>query len=277
MNYRHVFHAGNFADVAKHLALLACLGALKRKDAPFVAIDTHAGRGLYDLQSSGSRKSKESDEGVQKLLRTGFSEPVLADYYSAIAATRGRPLTHYPGSPVLIGNALRRGDRGVFIETVAPEARALQRSIRSAGRVQVRQGDGYLELKALLPPPERRGLVLIDPPYEDPGEMKTVLGALQMAVRRWPTGVFLLWYPIISARARRAMHVRAGALQIPKTLSADIAMRADDAGVGLAGSGMLLINPPYGVEHQLREQYDAIHRHMAAAGGYVEIATLCPE
>ena len=277
MNYRHIFHAGNFADVANHLALLACLAALKRKDAPFVAIDTHAGRGLYDLQSPESRKSKESGLGVQKLIRSGFSEPALAGYFSAIGATHPQPLTHYPGSPLLIGNALRPGDRAVFIEQVAPEARALQRSIHSAGRVHVRHGDGYLELKGLLPPPERRGLVFIDPPYEDPDETRTVLAALQMAVRRWPTGVFLLWYPIISARARHAMHVRAGALRIPKTLALDIAVRADDAGVGLAGSGMLLINTPYGVEHQLREQYDALHRHLAGAGGYVEIQTLCPE
>jgi len=293
MNYRHIFHAGNFADVVKHVTLLACLTALKRKDTPFMVLDTHAGRGSYDLHSAESRRSKEAEAGVLALIRgtaggapatsatgaspAGIEEPALAEYFTAIGASKGMRLARYPGSPALIAAALRRGDRAVFIEQVASEARALEREITSAGKVQTRQDDGYEALKALLPPPERRGLVLIDPPYEDADEMKTVVTALQTAVRRWPTGVFLLWYPIISAAARRSMHARAAALRIPKTLSADLAVRADDAGVGLAGSGMLLINAPFGVEAQLRERYDAIHRHLAGAGGYVDIEMLTPE
>lgn len=277
MNYRHIFHAGNFADVVKHVTLLACLAALKRKDTPFMVLDTHAGRGSYDLHSAESRRSRQADAGVQALIRGGLHEPALAEYFTAIGASKGTRLARYPGSPALIAAALRRGDRAVFVEQVASEARALEREILSAGKVLVRQGDGYEALKALLPPPERRGLVLIDPPYEDANEMKTVIAALQMAVRRWPTGVFLLWYPIISATARRSMHARAAALRIPKTLSADLAVRADDAGVGLAGSGVLLVNAPFGVEAQLRERYDAMHRHLAGAGGYVEIQMLWPE
>ncbi|MFO1465059.1 MAG: 23S rRNA (adenine(2030)-N(6))-methyltransferase RlmJ [Steroidobacteraceae bacterium] len=277
MNYRHLFHAGNFADVAKHIALLDCLDALKRKQTPFMVLDTHAGRGWYDLRSAESRKSREADAGVQALIAGGFDEPALASYLKAVGAARGAKLARYPGSPALIGEALRPGDRAVFVELVAAEARAIEREVQTPGRMRTVIGDGYAQLKALLPPAERRGLVLIDPPYEDADELRQVLPALALGYERWPTGVYLLWYPIISARARESLHARATALRIPKMLYADIAVRADDAGVGLAGSGMLLINPPFGVEERLREQYDAVHRHLAAAGGYVDIGWLTPE
>ena len=125
MNYRHIFHAGNFADVVKHVTLLACLAALKRKDTPFMVLDTHAGRGSYDLHSAESRRSRQADAGVQALIRGGLHEPALAEYFTAIGASKGTRLARYPGSPALIAAALRRGDRAVFVEQVASEARAL--------------------------------------------------------------------------------------------------------------------------------------------------------
>lgn len=277
MNYQHIYHAGNFADVAKHVALLTCLDLIKRKPAPFLVLDTHAGRGIYDLHAAESRKTQEADAGVQALIKSGIDEPALADYFAAIRAVRGDRLGRYPGSPALIGASLRAGDRAEFVEIMPAEARAALREVSSAGKLHTNIGDGYALMKALLPPRERRGLVLIDPPYEDAAEVRQLLVALADAYERWPTGVYLIWYPIRSAELRRSMHARMQALRIPKMMFADLAVRADDVGIGLAGSGMILINAPFGVEAPLRASYDAIHRHLAAAGGYVDIDQLTPE
>src|SRR5713226_5878747 len=205
MNYKHIYHAGNFADVAKHVGLMYCLGALQRKDAAFFVLDSHAGRGYYDL-------------------------------------------------------------------------RAAEREIESLGRVRTEIGDGYAALKAFLPPDERRGLVLIDPPYESLDELKLMLQAFAEAYHRWASGIFLMWYPIRSATQRSMVHARFEALQIPKMLFADLAIHPDDAGVGLAGSGLMIVNPPYGTDEYLRDAYTAIHSGIAVPGaGYVEVARLTPE
>src|ERR1700738_165763 len=172
MNYRHIYHAGNFADVAKHVALLYCLRALKRKDARFFALDTHAGRGFYDLQAPEAQKSGEAERGVQHVIVDAIGNRSLAEYFTAIHARRGKRLPRYPGSPALIAQELRSQDRALFVELMPAEARAAEREIDSHGRVRTEIDDGYAALKAFLPPDERRGLVLIDPPYEGLGELK---------------------------------------------------------------------------------------------------------
>jgi 23S rRNA (adenine2030-N6)-methyltransferase len=278
MNYRHIYHAGNFADVAKHVGLQYCLGALRRKEAAFFALDSHAGRGYYDLQAAEAHKSGEADRGVQRLIETRIGAAPLADYFAAIHARRGKRLARYPGSPALIANALRPQDRALFVELLPAEARAVEREIESSGRVRTDIGDGYAALKAFLPPDERRGLVLIDPPYESMDELKLMLTAFADAYRRWPSGVFLIWYPIRSAAQRSQVHARFASLGIPKMLIADLAIHPDDAGVGLAGSGLMIVNPPYGADEYLREAYGEIHGGIAAPGaGYVEVARLTPE
>jgi 23S rRNA (adenine2030-N6)-methyltransferase len=278
MNYQHLFHAGNFADVSKHAALVFCLEALKRKEAPFFAMDTHAGRGLYDLQAPEVRKSGEAERGVQRLIASRAQDPALADYFAAIGARAGKRLALYPGSPALIASALRAQDRALFVELMPAEARAAERQIESAGRVRTEIGDGYAALKAFLPPEERRGLVLIDPPYESLDELKLMLQAFTDAYRRWPNGIFIIWYPIRSALQRGTVHARFEALGVPKMLIADLAIHPDDAGVGLAGSGLLIVNPPYGADDYLKEAYAAVHSGIAAPGaGYVEVGRLTPE
>jgi 23S rRNA (adenine2030-N6)-methyltransferase len=170
------------------------------------------------------------------------------------------------------------------------EARAGERYLESDGRIRLEQGDGYAALRSLLPPAERRGLVLIDPPYEGAEELKTLLAAFDDAYRRWSTGIFLIWYPILSASQRHGVHARFEALRIPKILYADLAIRPDDAGVGLAGSGLMIVNPPHGTDEFLHAAYSAIHRALVAPGatpgapsgnlsgaGYVEVARLTPE
>ena len=278
MNYRHIYHAGNFADVAKHVGLIYCLDAMKRKDSAFFVLDTHGGRGYYDLHGAEAQKSGEAERGIQRLLGAAGAWAPLAAYFAALGARPGARLARYPGSPALIAAALRPQDRAVCSELVPAEARAAERGIHSSGRFRVEVGDGYVALRSHLPPAERRGLVLIDPPYESPDELSLLAAALTDAYRRWPTGAFLVWYPILSAAQRRRVHTRLAALGIPKMLFADLAVHPDDASVGLAGSGLLLVNPPYGADDFLREAYAAIHDSLAEAGrGYVEVARLTPE
>lgn len=278
MNYRHIYHAGNFADVAKHVGLTYCLAALRRKDAAFFVLDSHAGRGFYDLQAAEAQKSGEAGRGVQRLIDTAIGEPALTDYFAAIHARRGKRLARYPGSPALIAAGLRPQDRALFVELMPAEARAAEREIETAGRTRTEIGDGYAALKAYLPPQERRGLVLIDPPYESVDELKIMLKAFADAYRRWPGGIFLMWYPIRSAVQRSLVHARCEALRVPKMLAADLAIHPDDAGVGLAGSGLIIVNPPHGADEYLQRAYCAIHGAVAAPGaGYVEVVRLTPE
>src|ERR1700722_5557901 len=278
MNYKHIYHAGNFADVAKHVGLVYCLSALQRKDSALFVLDSHAGRGFYDLQAPEAYKSGEAERGIQRLIETGLGETVLADYFAAIRARRGKRLARYPGSPALISGGSRHQDRALFDELMPAEARAAEREIESLGRVRTEIGDGYDALKAFLQPEERRGLVLIDPPYESLDELKLMLQAFKDAYRRWPSGIFLMWYPIRSATQRSRVHARFEALGIPKMLIADLAIHPDDAGVGLAGSGLLIVNPPYGADEYLADAYSAIHGGIATHGaGYVEVGRLTPE
>jgi 23S rRNA (adenine2030-N6)-methyltransferase len=278
MNYKHIYHAGNFADVAKHVALLYCLRALCRKESPFFVLDTHAGRGYYDLQAAEAAKSGEAERGIQRLIAAGSGSAALEDYLGTIRARRGKRLARYPGSPALIAECLRPQDRAIFVELAPAEARSIERELDSAGQISTQIDDGYAVLKAKLPPPERRGLVLMDPPYESLDEFKALLQAFADAHERWPTGTFLMWYPIRSAAQRSLVHSRFAALSIPKMLCAELAIFPDDAGVGLAGSGMMLVNPPYGADDFLQEAYGAIHQSIAAPGmGFVEVARLTPE
>ena len=277
MNYQHIYHAGNFADIAKHVGLVYCLEAQKRKDSAFFALDTHAGRGHYDLQASESVKSGEAERGVQKLIAAALDAAPLADYFAALRARPGKRLAQYPGSPALIAQSLRAQDRAVFVELVPAEARAVQRDVESSGRIFAEVGDGYAMLKSQLPPAERRGLVLIDPPYESVDELKTLVKAFAEGYRRWPTGTFLIWYPIKSAEQRAAVHARFQALRIPKMLAADLAMRPDDVGLGLAGSGLIIVNPPFGADEFLSQAYQALYAALAEGNGYVEVQRLTPE
>jgi 23S rRNA (adenine2030-N6)-methyltransferase len=278
MNYRHIYHAGNFADVAKHVALMYCLGALQRKDTACFVLDSHAGRGYYDLQAAEAHKSGEAERGIQRLIETSIDEALLADYFASIRARRGKRLARYPGSPALIASGLRPQDRALFVELMPAEARAAEREIESLGRTRTEIGDGYAALKAFLPPQERRGLVLIDPPYESLDELKLMLQAFTEAYGRWPSGIFMMWYPIRSAAQRSMVHARFEAVGVPKMLFADLAIHPDDAGVGLAGSGLMIVNPPYGADEFLNGAYAAIHRGIATPGaGYVEVARLTPE
>lgn len=251
MKYRHSYHAGNFADVHKHVTLLALVAALQRKEKGFLYLETHSGRGAYDL-SGGA----EAESGVSRLNITSNSAEELQQYAAALAGYRaqhGGPRA-YPGSPLLAASRLRPQDRAVFIELLQLEARTLEHALGNGSRVRVEQGDGFDRLRAWLPPPERRGLILIDPPYEETSrDFERVGAAVAEALRRFQTGVIAAWYPIKDEREISAWQtglVRGGLTC--ETLAAELWLYPRDSRVSLNGSGMLIVNPPYLLAERMR-------------------------
>lgn len=248
MNYRHIYHAGNFADVFKHLILTLLLKALARKDAPFVYIDTHAGAGRYDLHAPEARKTAEYHDGIGRLWGADNVPAECADYLEIVRALNpDGVLRHYPGSP-WIAHALRRGqDRLVLAECEPQECRRLETIFAPASRVSIDGGDGLARLKAWLPPGERRGLVFVDPAYERDAEWDEVAAALGFAYRRWPRGSYAVWYPIKArAPATRFMSALAAA-GFDQILRAELTVQAPDTPFRLNGCGVVMFNPPWRV------------------------------
>jgi 23S rRNA (adenine2030-N6)-methyltransferase len=256
MNYRHGYHAGNFADVLKHMALCELLRLLTAKDKKLFVLDTHAGAGGYDLSGGQARRTGEADAGIVRLAaapRAGMPAAV-ARYLAAVAAYDRKfgpadgKLRRYPGSPRLVRAALRPGDRFIACELHPEEALLLKREFAGDRAVEVRQADGYKALKALLPPVERRGLVLIDPPFEAVDEYERLLRALRQGVRRFATGCYAVWYPIKDEMAEALMHDLAAFKPLI------LEMRLDGIAPGkLAACGLAVINPPWRFEEAMRE------------------------
>jgi 23S rRNA (adenine2030-N6)-methyltransferase len=256
MNYRHGYHAGNFADVLKHTALWELLRLLTAKDKKLFVLDTHAGAGGYDLGGGLARRTGEAEAGIVRLAAAprAAMPAAVTRYLAAVAAydrkfgpAGGKP-KRYPGSPRLVRAALRPGDRFVACELHPEEALALKREFAGDRAVEVRQADGYKALKALLPPVERRGLVVIDPPFEVTDEVERLLRALRQGVRRFATGCYAIWYPIKDEMA--AAFVRDLAAFKPLVLE----LRLDGIAPGkLAACGLAVINPPWRFEEAMRE------------------------
>ena len=271
MNYRHAFHAGNFADVLKHVVLIMLVEHLKKKPSPFFFLDTHAGRGRYDLSQAESQKSGEYRDGIGRLLevRPADLTPELATYVGLVrqAAGPGRSaITAYPGSPAVVALLRRPSDRLVLVEMEAREADALRDALGRQKLVSIVEGDGYAALKAQLPPRENRGLVLIDPPYESDAEFDRVLAGLELAYERWPTGTYCVWYPVTGragpTRFRRDLE-RSG---IRRVLGVTLGVRPQDAQVGMGTSGLVIVNPPWQLDARLGELLPELHRRLAPDG-----------
>jgi 23S rRNA (adenine2030-N6)-methyltransferase len=246
VKYRHSFHAGNFADIHKHMTLLAVIASLQRKDKGFLYLETHAGRGAYDLSASpGSRASRT---GLARILGEPGVAPEIQEYGNAVRHWRDlvQDRNAYPGSPVLAAGALRAQDRGILIELQPPEAHALERAVSHHTNVRVELGDGYEQLRAHMPPIERRGLVLIDPPYEDTNrDFERARAAIDDVLQRFATAVIMLWYPIKEARDTQLWRKRLGAsLRLPLLVS-ELWVHPCDSRIALNGSGLIIIHPPY--------------------------------
>ena len=253
MNYLHGFHAGNHADVLKHSVLLYLINRLKLKDKAFFVLDTHAGRGQYFIQGEQAQKTGEAQQGIFKMITLKkLPEPL---HFFLKQVERVNPvgsLLNYPGSPLLIAQQLRKQDRLVCYESQKAEFDVLRQIFKNDQNVKTELGDGYQALKALLPPVERRGLVLIDPPYEaQEQEYQQILTSLQEALLRWPTGQFAIWYPIKQRRSLIGFFRKVAQLGMKSALVLELLVRKDNSPLRMNGSGMLIINPPFQMDIDL--------------------------
>lgn len=259
MNYRHIFHAGNFGDVFKHWILTLLLRSLHRKETPFFYMETHAGAGRYDLMSQPARKTGEHRDGVERLWRVVVS----AEFENYLAAVRAvntdlgsnygalPSLRTYPGSPLIAVGLARAQDRLVLFECEAHAHAALQAEFARDRRVAVHHADGYTGLKSALPPHEGRGLVLIDPAYEHPDGFTRVLAGLQAGYDRWGNGIYAVWYPIKDRAANQNWRGDIAALGLRKTLIAELAVFPEDNAFRLNACGMIIVNPPWQIDRVL--------------------------
>lgn len=262
-SYRHGFHAGNHADVLKHMVLVQLLEHMLKKDKPFWVVDTHAGGGLYDLTSGYATKSGEAETGVTTLwpLRNKKATPeVVKDYLAQVAAlNHGDTLQWYPGSPQLAAQMLREGDHLRLFELHPTEVKLLEGHFASVKRgVSIQAADGFASLRGCLPPPPRRGLVHVDPPYESKDDYRRVLQTLKDAVAKFPTGTYAIWYPEVARRESQQLpgQLKRLAADLPKVdwLHATLRVKAaEKGGLGLYGSGMFIINPPWTLYDRLAE------------------------
>lgn len=269
MNYRHAFHAGNFADVFKHAVLLALLDALTAKDKPLCYLDTHAGAGMYALDEARAEKTGEWRDGIGRVLAAPSLPEPLRRYAQAIRSfnTDGA-LRVYPGSPALAAHALRKSDRLVLCEMQDEEAAILRENFRADKRVHVHRRDGYAAMNALLPPAERRGLVLVDPPFEQQAEeFRVIETALQTAHSRWPTGVYAVWYPIKQRAAIAPFQRWLGAREWNNVIMAELLVQPDDSPLRLNGCGMAIVNTPWQFDATLAKLLPALKDLLAQADG----------
>jgi len=257
MNYRHIYHAGNFADVLKHAILASIVTYLQKKDAAFRVIDTHAGIGAYDLQSEEAQKTGEWQTGIGRIAVATLSEPLrdfLAPWLKAVAEVNGGsllPLKRYPGSPLLARTLFRKQDRLSAIELHPTDSVKLSKLFDGDFQVRVTELDGWLALGAHLPPKEKRGLVLVDPPFEKDGEFDRLVDGLDRATKRFPGGTYCLWYPLKADTNTQGFHRKLVELGRPRTLLAELWVRDLATEKGLNGSGMIVVNPPFTLESEL--------------------------
>ena len=275
MNYRHAFHAGNISDVFKHAVLVQLVEHLLQKDAALCVIDTHAGQGRYDLTSEAADKTGEFRAGIGRLLAEAVP-PALARYAALVQTAQPTPpvLQIYPGSPALLQALLRPHDRLILMELHPEDAAVLRREFRADARVHVHERDGYEGLRAFVPPRERRGFVLIDPPYEAPDEMTVLVDALADAWRRWPSGQYALWYPIKERGAIDRFHGALATAGLRKLLVAEFLPTRDQS---LRGSGMILVNPPWRIEDRLGALLAALGPALGRPDATSRIDWLVPE
>jgi 23S rRNA (adenine2030-N6)-methyltransferase len=256
VNYRHAFHAGNFADVVKHTILTRILAYLMRKDAPFRVIDTHAGVGLYDLYGDQAERTGEWQDGILRLVESDLAPNVselLSPYLEAVRAqNEADELRYYPGSPFITRHMLRQQDRLMALELHPKDVEALRENFAGDFQTRVTHLDAWAAMGTHLPPKEKRGLVLVDPPFEEKGEFSRMVQSLEKAHKRWPGGIFAYWYPIKDPEDVDAYVAALEATGIRKILRIELTIRAPSFPPRLHGTGMIVVNPPYVLEEEMR-------------------------
>ncbi len=275
MNYRHAFHAGNFADVIKHIVLVRILIYLRDKQAPFRVIDSHAGAGLYDLTSDEARRGGEWLTGIARVMQARFSEatlPLVKPYLDIVRAFNPKAeLNTYPGSPLIARALLRPQDRLTACEVEPTARKRLIEALRRDTQARVVDLDGWMALPAFVPPNERRGLVLIDPPYEQKDEFERLAEGFAQAFAKWPTGSYLLWYPVKSRRAtddlaRHVADVTGAGTPAGKCLRLEFSAAPQAAEPGLTSAGLLIVNPPWTLANELKAILPELEKPLGRGG-----------
>lgn len=281
MNYRHAYHAGNAADVMKHVVLTLILERLNAKPAPYCVLDTHAGIGRYDLEGTEARKTGEADAGIRRLLSATNLPADLDVYLEAVRRcpdnTPGEPLRWYPGSPRLARSMMRADDRLILAELHAEDVRTLKAEFRDDPQAQVHHMDGWLALKAHLPPKQKRGLVLVDPPFEATDEYERLVQGLRLAHGRWSTGIYALWYPIKDRAAVWNLHQALENSGLPRILAAEYSWADEDRVERMVGCGMIVVNPPWQLDDRLRTVLPALQSAMSTGKGGWRVEWIAPE
>ncbi|HSW69378.1 MAG TPA: 23S rRNA (adenine(2030)-N(6))-methyltransferase RlmJ [Gammaproteobacteria bacterium] len=254
MNYRHTYHAGNIGDVLKHIVLIALIQSLKRKETPFCYLETHAGIGSYDLLADTTQKSREFENGIQKIFNTEHSPDLIQDYITCVKSlNQANTLRYYPGSPYFVKQLLRSEDRMILSELHPEDFQTLKKFFIREKQIAVHHQDGYQSLKAYLPPKERRGLVLIDPAYEKPNELMQLPKLLAEALKRWETGIFALWYPIKTQEQLKPFYCELTEYIHRPFLRVELCVHSDEIALELNGCGMIIMNPPWQLDEKLEE------------------------
>lgn len=277
MNYRHHFHAGNFADVLKHALVLQLVAAMQRKPKGFLYLDTHAGRGGYDLsvatQGDTLARKPEWPDGIGRLWHAGELPSLLEDYVKAVRehdqrqGNTGSDPRFYPGSPALVGAELREQDRMALCERQPEECAILQTAMARTPRCVVHAMDGYTAMRAMLPPPERRALVLIDPPFESEGEFAEITQAVDEGLRRLRDAVIAIWYPLTKRARVDAFAAALRQLDLPPTMVAELEIADDSSDLKMRGCGLVIINPPWQFESAIKPALAALAGLLAQGAG----------
>lgn len=270
LSYRHAFHAGNHADVLKHTVQIALLRYLNQKDKAYWYVDTHAGAGMYSLVEGYATRLAEFADGVGRLWDRTDLPPALADYLAQVKSFNpDGELTLYPGSPACAMRVLRPQDHARLYELHSSDGPLLQQAMQPWRRsVQIDQGDGFAGLKAVLPPPPRRALVLIDPPYEDKGDYKRVVDGLREGLKRFATGTYAVWYPLLQRAESQGLADQLKKLPAKGWLEATLTVQTPSAdGFGMHGSGMFILNPPYNLQDTLAQVMPYLVRHLGRDNG----------
>ncbi|EKF9795742.1 23S rRNA (adenine(2030)-N(6))-methyltransferase RlmJ [Vibrio cholerae] len=278
LSYRHSFHAGNHADVLKHIVQSLILNSLQQKEKPFVYHDTHSGVGRYDLTHEWSEKTGEYKQGIARVWQQDNIPAELDSYLDAIRQlNQGETLRYYPGSPRVARAHLRDQDRMVLTELHPSDYPLLEQEFHRDRQVSIYKEDGFARLKASLPPQERRGLVLIDPPYELAKEYRDVVRAIAQSYKRWATGIYAIWYPVVNRCDIDDMLEGLQGLEIRKILQIELGVAPDTNERGMTASGMIVINPPWTLESQMQTILPFLKQAIAPATGHYKVEWVVPE
>ncbi|MEB5517196.1 23S rRNA (adenine(2030)-N(6))-methyltransferase RlmJ [Vibrio cholerae] len=278
LSYRHSFHAGNHADVLKHIVQSLILNSLQQKEKPFVYHDTHSGVGRYDLTHEWSEKTGEYKQGIARVWQQDNIPAELDSYLDAIRQlNQGETLRYYPGSPRVARAHLREQDRMVLTELHPSDYPLLEQEFHRDRQVSIYKEDGFARLKASLPPQERRGLVLIDPPYELAKEYRDVVRAIAQSYKRWATGIYAIWYPVVNRCDIDGMLEGLQGLEIRKILQIELGVAPDTNERGMTASGMIVINPPWTLESQMQTILPFLKQAIAPATGHYKVEWVVPE